>query len=174
MGASPLTTVVSTIPRARHWPTVAVLATILLGAMPVQGAPAADSESPIWLISTRHLSGCSLASGGEPEFWEYTAEGAWRNSDRAAFFRQTRGLPTVIFVHGNRVTANEAVHEGWRCARRLSRAPVAVRFGLRSGRGPRSARTAAIAPMRKPRRRGDCRRATPWLGCWRRCRPAFL
>jgi hypothetical protein len=90
------------------------LAALLLGlALP---ASAAEAPPQVWLISTRSLPHCDDLNQSPPplDYWRLDDQCQWSAADAKAF-RATDdpAVPTVLFVHGNRTDAGEAVDKGW-------------------------------------------------------------
>lgn len=92
---------------------LAVLA-ILFGA--VAHAQTVDAASQVWLLSTREAPHC-----GDPEptlsslrYWRLDDDCQWSPAEAETFHtNQDETLPIVVFIHGNRTDADEAVEKGW-------------------------------------------------------------
>jgi len=85
----------------------------------------------IWLVCTRHL-GCDGVTEQLPDYRvQYFAQDAWHHADAATLLSYddpTRA--TVIYVHGNRYSAGDAIASGWEAYHALTRcaADQPVRF----------------------------------------------
>lgn len=71
-----------------------------------------------WQLSTRHLCGAATsevvgAIAVHQIVWE-NGQTTWQASTLDAFAQDARDIVTVVFVHGNRASADEAVAQGWR------------------------------------------------------------
>ncbi len=91
-----------------------LLAALLLGAA-VQ-ARAADAPQQVWLISTRSAPHCGDLDSAPPNinYWRMDEACRWSPAEPEAF--QTTdddAVPTVVFIHGNRTDADEAVTKAW-------------------------------------------------------------
>jgi hypothetical protein len=68
-------------------------------------------QDQIWLVSTRHL-GCSVGIVPTFQLWRYE-KGVWQPKHEADFFAEdSADLLTPVYVHGNRINANEAASYG--------------------------------------------------------------
>lgn len=77
-------------------------------------APAADHQQ-LWLINTRCVSTCGWQCVSENDFdyQRYDCATGWTSVDAATFFDATSAdVPTTFYIHGNRVTPYDAIHEG--------------------------------------------------------------
>lgn len=85
----------------------------------------------IWVVSTRHL-GCQGVTEELPDYRvQYFAQGNWHRADTEQFLlRDDPARPTVIFIHGNRYTASDAIESGWEAYHALLRcaSPGPIRF----------------------------------------------
>jgi pimeloyl-ACP methyl ester carboxylesterase len=91
-----------------------LLATLLLGV--ATPARAADERQQMWLISTRSAPRCGdldIASQ-ELQYCRLDEHCQWIAADAQAF-RATDDttVPTIVFIHGNRTDADEAVPKAW-------------------------------------------------------------
>ncbi|MGE0606690.1 MAG: hypothetical protein AB7O62_06145 [Pirellulales bacterium] len=81
----------------------------------------ADANTPghdLWLVSTRG-AGC----GSEPalQYWHFAEGPGWLQASMAEFLAADQpGVPTVVWVHGNRIGFCESQNNGLRCFRSLS------------------------------------------------------
>ncbi|GAA5507488.1 hypothetical protein [Novipirellula caenicola] len=101
-----------------HFPSrrfcIALIVTMLLGSAALVNASRADEwgSSRIWLVSTRAASSCSpsLSQTDRIKFWSSDVGVGWQSSTSANFFECVNGdpLPLCIYVHENRVSAEEA------------------------------------------------------------------
>jgi pimeloyl-ACP methyl ester carboxylesterase len=94
--------------------TLATLA-LVISVFAASPAPADESSPQIWLISTRDLPQCGDL-GESPQnacYWQLNEQCEWSPAD-AKSFRATddAGVPTVVFVHGNRTRDEGAVESG--------------------------------------------------------------
>jgi hypothetical protein len=89
---------------------VLVLVTLLLGA----GAWAAESPRQVWLLSTRGASCCCESDNiaDVVRYWRLSDDCGWLSADAKDFHSDTAAVPTVVFIHGNRTDADEAVAKG--------------------------------------------------------------
>ncbi|NUQ64784.1 MAG: alpha/beta hydrolase [Pirellulales bacterium] len=94
---------------------IAICWSFLLPADTAAAEEPQSHESQAWLISTRSLGGsCAASTAAQPAFWELTADNRWQRAEPEAFSAADKpGVPTVIFIHGNRVWRQEAVNRGW-------------------------------------------------------------
>lgn len=109
--------------------TAAPCATGACGVKKLSGKRPGDQ---IWVVCTRHL-GCEAATEALPNYRvRYFAQHAWHSSSASAFVAQDNpAMPTVIFIHGNRYSAGDAIQSGWEAYYALLRcAPPAqpIRF----------------------------------------------
>ena len=89
----------------------------LASLLALAGTPlAAAADTQIWLMSTRELSNCGEEA--RPDCWRWSGDD-WQDVDQAAFCSTDVHLPVLVFVHGNRFTAQDAVDDGWRAAERV-------------------------------------------------------
>jgi len=88
-----------------------ILAILLAGA----AACAADTPRQVWLISTREAAHCGRLDDAAQavRYWRLNDNCGWLSAD-AKDFHAGDGLaaPTVVFVHGNRTDADDAVTKG--------------------------------------------------------------
>jgi hypothetical protein len=100
----------------RPWHGPALIASLfLLLAILLGGASAAhadDEPHPMWLISTRSAPRCGDldAAPQELQYWRSDGRCRWIAADAQAF-RTTddTAVPTIVYIHGNRTDADEAV-----------------------------------------------------------------
>jgi hypothetical protein len=103
-----------------------------LAVLFVTGARAADpATDQLWLISTRQAPWSHPAGHeGQLQYWRWDAEGRWADADLDAFLETADpGVPTCVFIHGNRTNARRAVRMGRDVYGRLAgQADARVRF----------------------------------------------
>jgi hypothetical protein len=77
---------------------------------------AADASQQVWIVSTRCAPQCGEL-GTVPEclrYWRMDDDCQWSRSDAEAFAAADDvAMPTVVFIHGNRANAEEAVNKAW-------------------------------------------------------------
>ena len=96
------------------------LATLTLLTLPIVIAavsPArADESSPqVWLISTRGLPHCGDLDESIRDacYWQLNAQCEWSPADAKSFHAtDDAGVPTVLFLHGNRTRDESAAEKG--------------------------------------------------------------
>lgn len=90
------------------------------GCQPRAGGKRAGDQ--IWLVCTRHL-GCDGVTEQLPDYRvQYFAQDAWHRADAATLLaHDDPARPTVIFVHGNRYSADDAIASGWVAYQALTR-----------------------------------------------------
>lgn len=100
--------------------------TITLAARPAVANSIGQLEPPddIWMISSRTATHASLLSDGaaddELHYWRDAGEAGWVAASRAEFLATgdvTR--PTIFYVHGNRMSARDALPRGLKVFQRL-------------------------------------------------------
>lgn len=95
---------------------------ILGPVTPSVAEPLVEPARLIWTISSRN----ACWTGGELQprlgYWYFDhVAGCWTPSTLEAFLASDEpGVPTCFFVHGNRVSRNEAFYVGWRAYQRLA------------------------------------------------------
>jgi hypothetical protein len=94
-----------------------ITATILVAAL--CGLPAGfgadDVSQQVWLVSSRQAPCDPPACGGEAMlgYWFLGPDNQWVSASLDAFLAtDSAAVPTVIFIHGNRVDADRAVCDG--------------------------------------------------------------
>ena len=102
----------------RAWALLALALVIAALSLAHAGEQDSETSSPavirsqdqIWLISTRHI-GCATG-GGSPAFWQLTG-GQWAGSNADEFHQKADpAVPTVIYIHGNRIDNEEGASGG--------------------------------------------------------------
>ena len=79
-------------------------------------AHAADASDQVWLISTRNAPHCGDLDATPQDFHycRLDEDGQWLPADAATFQAADDATrPTVVFIHGNRTDAEEAVCKAW-------------------------------------------------------------
>jgi len=105
-------------PRARSIKIILAVAFAALTACPTVAEVTSPQE--LWLVSTRGLPRCGgVELDAETlDFQRMDDGGHWVAGDAAAFYSaDDPAVPTVFFVHGNRVDRCAAIDEGWRLFR---------------------------------------------------------
>lgn len=75
----------------------------------------------MWLVSNRGL-GCNIEQQVQNlKYWRYDCERSWVRSSLAELLAADDGGVTTVFVHGNRITCDEAFTKGWGAYRTLVR-----------------------------------------------------
>ncbi len=98
------------------------VATVVL--LLVRPAGADHPSHEVWLISTRQAPSCGSLQRAEQriKYRRLGEECRWLKADAATFFDTANPeVPTTIFVHGNRSSANAAIRDGWRVYRYMLR-----------------------------------------------------
>jgi hypothetical protein len=93
----------------------AIVVGVLCGLWAI-AARAGDAPQQVWLVSSRQAACDPPACGGEAMlgYWFLGPDHQWVSASLDAFLAtDNTAVPTVIFVHGNRVDANDAVCDGW-------------------------------------------------------------
>jgi hypothetical protein len=87
-----------------------------------KGVDAVSAERQVWVISSRAACGIVPGSGPRLSAWRYDrAAGRWAGSDVDSFLASgSPDVPTVFFVHGYRISHNEAFRTGWMAFQRFS------------------------------------------------------
>jgi hypothetical protein len=99
-------------------PEAAVRALRLLAAALLFGgiaqAHAADTSPEIWLVSTRDAPHCGEPGAGLQglRYWRLDDNCEWSPAGAEAFPTADNAMPTVVFIHGNRTDAAQAVTKG--------------------------------------------------------------
>ncbi len=79
-------------------------------------ARAADALPQVWLVSTRGAPHCGDLDTKLEDvcYWRMDEECQWSSADTEAFqATDDASVPTVVFIHGNRTDANEAITKAW-------------------------------------------------------------
>lgn len=95
-------------------------------------AAASVRNDEVWLVSTRHLC---FPDWNHPQTYEldvrrYDSERGWQDASTQEFCAQPK-LPTLIYVHGNRVNWQDSSQYGWQVYQALAQcenAPERMRF----------------------------------------------
>jgi hypothetical protein len=78
-------------------------------------ASAADAPQAVWLVSTRDATHCGKLDDA-PEaihYWRLTENCQWASADAKQFQADDdTAVPTVVYIHGNRTDADDAVAAG--------------------------------------------------------------
>ena len=104
--------------RPRHPAQVLVAALLLATLLPgfALAASVRECASQVWLVSTRGAPHDGVPGQALPQldYWRLDEQSEWSAAD-AAMFRASDdpAVPTVVFIHGNRSDADEAVEKGW-------------------------------------------------------------
>jgi alpha/beta superfamily hydrolase len=78
-------------------------------------------QDQVWLVSNRGL-GCNIEQQVQNlKYWRYDCERSWVRSSLAELLAADDGGITTVFVHGNRITCDEAFTKGWGAYRTLVR-----------------------------------------------------
>jgi hypothetical protein len=68
----------------------------------------------MWLVSSRSLGCCELGGEGRQlAYWRHVPSRGWVESSHSAWLAGESSVHVSIFVHGNDMTADRAVEEGW-------------------------------------------------------------
>jgi hypothetical protein len=66
-----------------------------------------------WVVSTRHLPSCGPIQAASPDFHvQYVAQQSWHRADLDQLLANEPDKITVIYVHGNRYEAHDAIERG--------------------------------------------------------------
>jgi hypothetical protein len=90
-----------------------------LSALPAWHLAVADGPEPpgtqVWLISTRSADACQPDRDETPlGYWMHSESRQWHATTRDEFHASdSPGVPTIFYVHGNRVDWQESVNRGW-------------------------------------------------------------
>ena len=77
---------------------------------------AAETSPQVWLLSTRQAAHCGQLDdpAAAIRYWRMADDGSWTPAAAKDFHAgEDIKTPTVVFVHGNRTDADEAVEKGW-------------------------------------------------------------
>jgi len=100
------------LPPGRAHLFLAVILLLGVGA----GARADEAPPQVWLVSTRSAPHCGDLDGTLQtlQYWRLGDDRQWSAADAKAF-RATddAARPTVVFIHGNRTDADDAVDKAW-------------------------------------------------------------
>ena len=84
------------------------------------GATAISPKQPkaptqeVWIVDTRGLPSCPPDQPAHPAYWRMNGQCTWAASDEKTFLATDHpSMPTIVHVHGNRYTADDAVQEGY-------------------------------------------------------------
>ncbi len=79
-------------------------------------------QDQLWLVSDRTL-GCNVACDAERlQYWRYDCQRQWtRSSLQELLAAEDPHMSTTVFVHGNRIPADDAFTKGWSAYRALIR-----------------------------------------------------
>jgi hypothetical protein len=93
----------------RRW-LAPILAALLLSGV----ANAADTAGQIWTVSTRAMRCCGMpdVAAESLQYWRLGDDCGWEAADAREFSEDASGTPIVVFVHGNRTDADEAIAKG--------------------------------------------------------------
>ena len=95
-----------------------------LGALFVGTVLAGDSrENDVWLISTRQAPSSVPAGDEDPlRYWRLSVDHRWARADvETLLATDDPGVPTCVFIHGNRTGRQQAVRDGWVPYRHLAK-----------------------------------------------------
>lgn len=88
-----------------------------LSAQPCFAAQGSDAPATqVWLVNTRCAPTCGPLQPDAPGigYWLGADDCQWQPSDRAALLASSHpDVPTIVFLHGNWVSNQDAVDEGW-------------------------------------------------------------
>jgi hypothetical protein len=90
-------------------------------AGPVQCTAQPRAQDSVWLVSSRGLSACRPAENvTRLRYWRFDRQQSWLPSSlHELVASDDPAVTTVLFLHGNRVEANQAFADGWYAYRRL-------------------------------------------------------
>jgi hypothetical protein len=79
-------------------------------------------DDQLWLVSDRCL-GCNVECDAERlQYWRYDCQRRWtRASLEELLAAEDPSMPTVVFLHGNRIPSGDAFTKGWSAYRTLVR-----------------------------------------------------
>lgn len=86
----------------------------------------------VWVISSRHSGRCDSHDAGL-HYWRHDdLSGQWAPASHEEFVAADQpGVPTCVYVHGNRISHQEAVCNGWQAYQRIAgqcQADMPLRF----------------------------------------------
>jgi esterase/lipase superfamily enzyme len=89
-------------------------------------AARADDAQQLWLVSTRDAACRGDKNGASPSvrYWRFQdncqcADSQWADADAKKFHADDAAMPTVIFIHGNGIDADDAVDAGFQAYRTI-------------------------------------------------------
>ncbi len=158
--------------RFRSTIVAAALLSVVLATRPVA---AAETSGQVWLLSTRSAPVCGdLESGSAAiSYWRLGPDLTWLSADSAAFHHgDDQTGPTIIFIHGNRIDADDAVEYGCGLYRHIQETAFGRPFRLLIWSWPseRIGRRNRPDAADKGRSGATCR-ATTWPDSWARFAP---
>lgn len=96
---------------------LAVCVASMLAVTPFVAAQVPEAvASQVWLVNTRCAATCGPTQPDDPRitYWLQDAQCQWQPSDREALLASSQpGVPTILFIHGNWVSNQDAVDQGW-------------------------------------------------------------
>lgn len=99
------------------------------GGAAAAGIPAAAADDSLWMISTRHVDcPCGpLPPAAQLRFFRYQPFSGWQVADSEQWVQGSGAAAmTLVYVHGNRIEADEAAQRGLAAYRALLRSRPAV------------------------------------------------
>jgi hypothetical protein len=94
----------------------AASATTLTGEKPASPSAASVAADQVWMVSSRCADACPPVVGNATglNYWLQGPDHQWQSRTADEFLAaQTNDLPTVYYVHGNRVDSQQAVSDAW-------------------------------------------------------------
>lgn len=82
----------------------------------------AAGRGEVWLVSTRSAPRSGrLTSTDKIRYWHFQADNRWLPADGNDLLDDDRPVPTTVFIHGNRTSADAALRSGWCVYRQMRR-----------------------------------------------------
>jgi hypothetical protein len=99
-----------------HWTTAVVVAGGTAVCCPLR------AQDQLWLVSDRSL-GCNVECEAERlQYWRYDCQRCWTHASLDELLAaEDPAMPTIVFLHGNRIPSDEAFTKGWSAYRTLVR-----------------------------------------------------
>jgi esterase/lipase superfamily enzyme len=93
-----------------------------LAFLAVAAVARADDARQLWLVSTRDIADKDDKNGTPPSvrYWRFQDNCQWADADAKKFHAgDADAMPTIIFIHGNRTDADDAVDAGFHAYRTI-------------------------------------------------------
>ena len=120
--------------RRKRVPMVWFVTAVAAGALVISSIVPAWSAEPaaaeLLLISTRDACDIPPPTAIQLPCWHLGKDNQWVRADQAPFLAADCSTPNIVFVHGNRTNACEAVEDGWGMYLALKKAAAGRPFRL--------------------------------------------